>query len=148
MASPIFVDANVPFYATGQAHALKQPCADIIVLIAQQPSTFVTDAEVLQELVHRYVAINAWSRGRMAFHEFANVMRGRVEAMLAEDVENAAQLADEYTNLSARDLIHIAVMNRIAVDHIVSADRGFDRVPQIRRLDPADFPSWRHELDL
>jgi predicted nucleic acid-binding protein len=45
--------------------------------------------------------------------------------------------------LSARDLLHAAVMTRIGADQIVSADRGFDRLPDLTRLDPAELVDWR-----
>ena len=59
MAFPLFVDANIPFYAAGRPHPLKEPCQQIVALAARHPRAFVTDAEVLQELLHRYVAIRA-----------------------------------------------------------------------------------------
>ena len=34
------------------------------MMAAENPLAFVTDAEVLQELVHRYVASGRWALGR------------------------------------------------------------------------------------
>ena len=144
MTSPLFIDANIPIYAAGRPHPLKQPCVDILVLVEQQQSAFATDAEVLQELVHHYLSVNAWSRGRTIFEGFANLMRGRIEPMIADDVEEATRLALQYPGLSARDLVHIAVMSRMGVDRIITADQGFDRVSHVRRLDRADLTAWQH----
>jgi predicted nucleic acid-binding protein len=66
-----------------------------------------------------------------------------VEAIQAADVEAAATLADEHSELDARDLLHAAVMARLGSTQIVSADKGFDRIPQIERLDPAHVGVWR-----
>jgi predicted nucleic acid-binding protein len=52
--TPIFIDANVPMYASGAPHELKGPCARTLGLVETYPAAFATDAEVLQELLHRF----------------------------------------------------------------------------------------------
>ncbi len=138
----VFLDTNVPMYAGGGPHALREPCERVLLLVAEMPGLFVTDAEVLQEMLHRYRAQNLWYRGGGVFHRFARLMRGRIEAIGVADVEQAALLADEYIGLSARDLLHVAVMARVGAETVITADRGFDRVPQVRRLDPVVAPAW------
>lgn len=143
MSRLIFLDANVPIYAAGRDHALKQPCSEVLLLVAERPEAFVTDAEVLQELLHRYLALHLWPLGRDVIRAFAALMRERVEPVYVEDVEAAADSADSSPGLSARDLLHVAVMGRVGADRIVSADRGFDHIPRVGRLDPADVVAWR-----
>jgi predicted nucleic acid-binding protein len=146
MIPPTFLDANVPIYAAGRPHRLKEPSSQVLMLAAERPASFVTDAEVLQELLHRYLALRLWPQGREAFHRFADLMRERVEPVQASDVEQAALLADEYPELGARDLLHAAVMRRLGVRRLVSADAGFDRLSALERLDPADVETWRDKL--
>jgi predicted nucleic acid-binding protein len=143
MISPIFIDANVPIYAAGHPHPLRQPCGEVLELIAERPRAFFTSAEVLQELLHRYLSLRAWPRARGIFRRFALLMRDRVEPIYSGDVEQAASLADQNHGLSSRDLVHVAVMARVGADRIVSADRGFDRLPTLTRLDPAELVDWR-----
>ncbi|MBI3977183.1 MAG: type II toxin-antitoxin system VapC family toxin [Chloroflexi bacterium] len=143
--SPVaFLDANVPIYAAGRPHPLKQPCAEILLLAAEQPQAFLTDAEVLQELLHRYLALRLWPQGREVFQRFAELMRDRVAVVQAADVERAADLANTRPELGGRDLLHAAVMERLHLRHIISADTGFDRLPAIERLDPAHVHAWRN----
>jgi predicted nucleic acid-binding protein len=142
----IFIDANVPFYATGRPHPLKESCIEVGHLVAAYPDSFITDAEVLQELLHRYLAIRLWLQCRDVFNWFADLMRGRIQAMLVGDVERAAFLADTYPEFSARDLIHAAVMERLGVRQIVTADTGFDRLAGVERLDPANVSRWRDTI--
>lgn len=139
-----FLDANIPIYATGRPHPLREPCLRVLELVAQQPDAFLTDAEVLQELLHRYLALRMWPEpGRPALDSFADLTRERVEPVYAVDVEEAADLAIGHPRLSARDLVHLAVMKRLGVTQIVTADAGFDRVPDVERLDPARVAEWR-----
>jgi predicted nucleic acid-binding protein len=101
---------------------------------------------VLQELLHRYLALRLWPQGKEVFHRFGDLMRERVEPVHAVDVEQAARLADEHPELGARDLLHAAVMRRLGVRRLVSADAGFDRLSALERLDPADIETWRDKL--
>ena len=146
MSSAIFVDTNVPIYAGGLDHPLRLPCLQILNVAAAGSDAFVTDAEVLQEILHRYVAIRAWQRGLEVFEGFSDLMEGRIEPMYASDVQDAASLTERYPALSARDLIHLAVMQRLGVTRIASADRGFDGIEGVERLDPARFDQWRDSV--
>ena len=73
---------------------------------------------------------------------FAEAMHRRVEPVYGEDVILATELADRHTGVSARDLVHAAVMHRLGVDRIISADTDFDRLEGIERLDPARIEEW------
>lgn len=118
-------------------------------MAAARPRDFFTDAEVLQELLHRYLALRMWPAGKEAVLGFAALMRGSVESVSAEDVGRAVSLADDYTpDLSARDLLHIAIMLRVEAESIVTADKKFDRLADegILRLDPANVESWGEKL--
>jgi uncharacterized protein len=143
-ALAIYIDANVAIYSGGGPHPLKEPCSDFLEFVSQRAWDFVTCAEVLQELLHVYMARGAWPTGRRVFDSFAELMSGRIEAVLAADVRAAAELATEYPTLDGRDLVHVAVMTRLGANQIVSTDKGFDRIPDIERLDPARFSEWRN----
>jgi predicted nucleic acid-binding protein len=115
-------------------------------MAAETPQAFVTDAEVLQELLHRYLSLRLWHQGREVFRRFCEVMQERIEAVQAADVERAADLADVHNELSSRDLLHAAVMQRLGLRRIVSADTGFDRLQDVERLDPAHLADWRDSV--
>jgi predicted nucleic acid-binding protein len=140
--SAIFLDANVFVYSVGRDHPLKNDAKRVLALVPGHVA-FFTDAEVFQELLHRYLALRSWEEMRSSFSNFLDLMSGRIEAMLAEDVDRAAQLATAYPLLSARDLIHVAVIQRVGATHIVSADTDFDTVDSIERLDPLRVDEWR-----
>ncbi len=145
--SPVaFVDTNVPIYAAGRAHPLKEPCGQILLLVAEHPEAFLTNAEVLQELLHRYLALKLWPQGREVLFRFGELMSGRVEAVQVSDVERAATLADDHQELGSRDLLHAATMQRLGIRLIISADAGFDTLQEVERLDPAQYLSWRETI--
>jgi uncharacterized protein len=149
MSPPIFIDANVPVYAAGRPHPLKEPCARILRLAAERPRMFFTNAEVLQEQLHRYLALRLWPQGREVLERFSTIMRDRIEPVYAADVEAAAVLADRHASsgLSARDLLHAAVVVRVGATEVVSADLGFGKFSEIELLEPKDFDAWRVRLE-
>ena len=56
-------------------------------------------------------------------------------------VERMPELVVRYPSLTARGLIHIATCMEEGIDVIVSPDRGFDTVTEIRRLNPSQAAS-------
>jgi uncharacterized protein len=58
----ILVDSNIPMYLVGSPHAHKSDAQRLLEQLVIERQRLVTDAEVLPEILHRYVAINR--RGR------------------------------------------------------------------------------------
>ena len=141
-----FIDANVPIYAAGRDHPYKEPCARILRVLADASQSFVTNSEVLQEIMHRYLASGRWTLGREVVRAFAEAMRGRVEPVHGEDVILATELADHHPGVSARDLVHAAVMQRLGVSRVISADTDFDRLKGMERLDPVRIEEWKDAI--
>ena len=142
MSPAAFIDANILIYASGREHPQKEPCVRVLAMATERPLPFVTSSEVIQEILHRYRAQGRWALGREVIHSFAHMMHGRIEPVYAEDVLLAARLADSYQGISSRDLVHAAVMQRMGIDRIISADTGFDRLPNVTRLEPARLEEW------
>lgn len=93
----------------------------------------MTSAEVLQEILHRYVAIDRRDAIQPAF----DVLLGIVDEVFPVDsraVDRAKTTVLGQRRLSSRDAVHLAVMGLNGVDRIVSFDAGFDEVPGITRL--------------
>lgn len=93
----------------------------------------VTDAEVLQEICHRYVAINRRDAIQPAFDAILGVVDD-VLPIARSDAEQAKDTLLRYHGLSARDALHVAVMSRHGISQLMSFDRGFDAYPGIARL--------------
>lgn len=138
----IFLDANVFIYADGRDHPQKGPSRAVLELVAKNQQ-FFSDAEVFQELLHRYVALRILPTKKAHLAAVMSLMDGRIEPMVVGDVGRASELAELYPRLSARDLVHVAVMQRLGAAHIVTADTAFDGVEGVERLDPARVEEWR-----
>ncbi|MBL8213671.1 MAG: hypothetical protein JNK87_23335 [Bryobacterales bacterium] len=56
-------DANVLMYAAGAPHPNKAPAIAFLERVANNRIAAASDAEVLQEILHRYRALNRWAEG-------------------------------------------------------------------------------------
>ena len=93
----------------------------------------MADAEVLQEILHRYVAINRREAIQPAFDALLRIV-DHVYPVEAADIDRAKTLLLGLTPLSARDAMHVAVMQRYDILRIMSFDAGFDQVPGLERV--------------
>ena len=129
----IFIDSNVPMYLVGAQHPHKADARRLLEESIAERQRLVTDAEALQEILHRYVAIGRRDAIQPAF----DALLGVVDEVLPVDlsaVESAKAIVLGHERLSARDAIHLAVMQQHGVDRIMSFDAGFDGYPGVRRL--------------
>ena len=136
----LFIDSNIPLYAGGPTHQIKEPSQHVLRLVAGRSQSFVTSAEVLQEVLHH--SIRPGGPGIELFYHLAALMAGRVEAVYPEDVGLAADIVGNQSGLEARDGVHAAVMRRLGIRHVVSADARLSRIEGIERLDPRDIDTW------
>ena len=117
-----FVDTNVWMYAVGRDHPLKSEARELIRSWTAEGRRVATSAEVLQELLHAYVPVGRLGTLARALRLATSV--ADVWPFEADDAVLAAQLATDHTDLSARDLGHLAVCLRRGVGELVTFDRG------------------------
>ena len=128
----IFVDSNIPIYLVGADHPNKEAARILLERAITDGELLVTDAEALQEILHRYVAIDR----RDAIEPATAALLGVVDEVFPverADVERARQIVLG-TRLSARDAVHLAIMRRRGVDRILTFDRAFDGIDGITRI--------------
>lgn len=129
----ILVDSNIPMYLVGAPHPHKTDARRLLEKLISDRQRLVTDAEVLQEILHRYVAIDRRDAIQPAF----DALLGVVDQVFSVDrsvVQRAKQIVLGYRQLSARDAVHLSVMEQNGIDQILSFDAGFDAFPKITRL--------------
>lgn len=129
----IFVDSNVPMYLVGADHPNKLLARQMLEHAVVDGEVLTTDAEVLQEILHRYGAIGRRDAIAPAFEAILGVV-DIVHPIELEDVQRARRLVVTTPSLSARDAIHVGVMQRRGIDRILTFDRAFDAVEGIARV--------------
>ena len=134
----VFLDSAVLMYAAGSVHPMREPCRRIVQMTADGTLVASISAEVVQEILHRFVAIRRTELGiriaRDALDMFAPVLPITHAVM-----NRMPALVERYPTLAARDLVHVATCLEAGIETIVSPDRGLDGVDEIRRVDPVDL---------
>jgi predicted nucleic acid-binding protein len=129
----IFVDSNIPMYVVGSAHPHKIDAGIVLERLVAAGERLVTDAEVFQEILHRYTAINRREAIGPAFQAMLDIV-DEVMPIDKADVLRAGEITQHRIQMSARDAVHIAVMERHNIQSILSFDADFDRWPGLQRI--------------
>jgi predicted nucleic acid-binding protein len=129
----ILVDSNIPMYLIGAPHPHKADAQRLLEKLVSERQRLVTDAEVLQEILHRYVAIGRRDAIQPAFDALLGVVDDVLSVEQATAVR-AKEIVLGHPRVSARDAVHLAVMEQHEIQRILTFDIGFDGFPGITRL--------------
>jgi predicted nucleic acid-binding protein len=136
-----FVDANV-FVYTFTATEYREPCLEILDAIASGDADGVTSAIVLEEVWH----LERKGRSGDLSGLTSRAFRAMTPLLSVSDEAFALALDVEASNLETRDHLHVGTCLAHGLETIVTADRGFDSVRGIKRVDPLDDGARRRLL--
>lgn len=131
----IVVDTTVLVHAVGADHPLRDPSRRLVEAIAAGRIDATTTVEVIQEFVHvrsrRTGRADAASAGR----NFAELL---APLLVARDliVDDGLRIFERHDSLGAFDAFLAASALAGKADALVSADRSFSSVPELRHVAP------------
>jgi predicted nucleic acid-binding protein len=133
----VYIDSNVFFYAKILDRQYGEACAEILRKIENGEVEAATSTLVIVELA------NALRK-----YGLADEVKDVVDAIFSLDmsvfevdsldVRTAAHVYDEF-RISPYDCVHVAIMKKASIAEIISADKDFDKITWIKRLDPKNF---------
>ena len=129
----ILLDTNILMYSAGAEHPNKGPALQVLRKVAAGDMDATMDAEVLQEVIHRYRTLKRWPDGKKVF-ELARKLFPEVLAITGEVMDHAKRLADRDPDISARDAVHAAVVAVYKLDGICTFDADFDHIRGCQRV--------------
>ncbi len=97
--------------------------------------------EASVEMVHEFAYVRSRrgiARGVAARDARDIAATSRLHVVEPADIMRALDLWSEYESLDMRDAIFAAQALNRKIDVILSPDRGFDGIPGLQRIDPAD----------
>ena len=134
----MLLDANIVIYAEGREHIYRNPCRLVMDQVRLRPEHYTIDAETIQEILYSYSRQGELDKGIRIVDELLARMP-HIIPITTDEIQAAMRLMRDTSSLSSRHAIHAAVVVVHGLDGIVSADRGFDRIPGLRRYDPAEL---------
>ena len=130
----VLVDANVLVYAVSEG-PYREPCDAVLGAVADGTLEAATSVAVLEELWHLELSGRVpglegqTARSRILFDELLAVGPRTFDLALALSAPAA---------LGANDRLHVATCLEHGITTILTADRGFDAIESIVRVDPLD----------
>jgi predicted nucleic acid-binding protein len=138
-----FVDANILVYSGVRDSPFREPCLEIMAAITRGDVEGRTSTAVLEEVWHLELSGRIRELDGLAARAYA--ILGPLLPVSDETFRRALGL--DAGALGANDRVHVATCLTHGIDVLVSADQGFDSVPEIRRVDPLDGPARRALLE-
>lgn len=120
-------------YLVESPHPFKTDAQRLLEKLISERQRLITDAEVMQEVLHRYASVNRHHTIQPAYDALLKV----VDETFSIDrsiMGRAKQIVLGQSRLSARDAVHLAVIQQHGISEILSFDSGFDGFPGITRL--------------
>ncbi|CAN5256065.1 type II toxin-antitoxin system VapC family toxin [soil metagenome] len=132
----IVVDTTVLCYAVGTEHPLRAPCQRLLGLVRNGDLRASTTVEVLREFVH----VRSRRRTRVDAVQVARAYVSLFSPLLTPDedtLEAGLRLYLDTPALGCFDAV-LAATARQGADAVLSADRAFAAVPDLRHVFPDD----------
>ncbi len=130
-----YIDSNVFFYAKIRDRTYGETCSNVLRKIMAGEFQAAVCSLVPIEVAN---ALVKYGLQREVVEEVRAIcsLINEVYAIDIADVQEAAEIYRMVT-ISPYDCLHAAVMKKYGLKDIISADRDFDKVDWIKRLDPA-----------
>jgi predicted nucleic acid-binding protein len=133
-----FIDTAIIMYAAGGDHPLRAASREILQRVSDGDIDGVISVEVIQEIVHRFARIGRGTIGQAQAIEAMDLFAPVLPVTHAL-MRRVPEFAARYPGLDSRDVVHVATCVHEGIATIISPDRGFDDVAEVRRIDPAEF---------
>lgn len=129
-----FIDSNVFFYAKILDRKYGDACAKVLDKIVRGELEAVTSTLVVIELANALRKYGLSDEVKDVVNAVFSLDIGVFEVD-SLDVRTAAGIFNEF-RISPYDCVHAAVMRKARIVDIISADKDFDKIAWIKRLDP------------
>lgn len=141
-----YLDTNIFLYASARKSKFYESCRFVLEQVAIGEILAQTSVETIQEVV--FVASRKKQVGvgiRIARETWT--ILGSLCDLTKETTEEFLKLAAKYPKVESRDLVHVATCKTLGVKKIVSVDKHFDKISEVKRIDPREFRT-KHVSDI
>lgn len=134
---PFLYDTNIFLYALGASHPYREPCRALMALQRDEQIGGEASIALVQEFCHQ-----RWRQTRHRESSAADAVALAAALVLHDvtrsDLTTGLGLYVAHDQLDPLDAIFAATAMNRGIDAIVSADRAFDGVHGLKRIDPLD----------
>lgn len=140
ISESIFIDVNVFMYAAGKPHPYKNSCIQILFDLENRILSGLVNTKIFQELLYRYYHIKLAEKGVELCRSILQ-LPVKILPVREQDIRLAIDFFESHQNkgLKPRDAMHAATMKNNGISKIINADRDFDAIDSIQRIDPLNY---------
>ena len=135
----LFVDANVFMYLGGSDALYREACRRALLAATEQGAMLITSTEVLQEILHYHAARRRPDDARTVYQAVTDIC-DEILPVTENQTARSLELLVRHPGLPARAALHVATMEACGVERLLSADRHFDQIDSVTRVDPLAPP--------
>lgn len=136
-----FVDANVLIYSAVESE-YREPCLEVLEAVARGDADGRTSTAVLEEVW--WIELSAKAGALDGLTERAYTLFTPLLSVTDEAMRLALSL--QAPELGPNDRVHVGTAWASGIDVVLTADRGFQGVRGLRRVDPLDTRARRRLL--
>jgi len=135
-----YIDTNIFIYSTNPSDSRYSNCKAIIDKIIAGEIEALTSVETFEEIIH-YGQKNKVLEHTIFLCEKLLITNLTVVPFSKDLLFPFLKIVKKYLKLKidSRDLIHVISALENGTDTIISADRDFDKITEIKRIDPSEF---------
>jgi hypothetical protein len=130
----VYIDSNIFFYAKIMDKRYGKACAKIISDVAKDEIDGIASVLMLLEVAN---ALRKYGLVGEIKNEIDAIYSLRMKIVPVDDIiiRLASEIYDE-VKISPYDCAHVATMRKFGVKEIISADKDFDKISGIKRIEP------------
>jgi len=132
-----FIDTNVVLYAAGAPCEHKAACLAIMEALADRRLRGVTSTEVAVEVALHYIHHRRGDVAQFVLDRLAMAVE-QILPVEFEDAQAMLGLVRQQPDFPVRDALHAAVMVRAGLTQIITVDKHFRMLDQVRTHSPAE----------
>lgn len=135
-----YIDTNIFIYSTNPSDSRYSNCKTILEKIIIGEIEALTSVETFEEINH-YGQKNKVVRKTILLCQKLLTTNLNVVSFTDKLLLSYLKIAKRYSDskVDSRDLIHVVSALKNDAEIIISADRDFDKITEIKRIDPSEF---------
>lgn len=133
-----YIDTNIFLYTANPKDPNYSACKNILKLAGQWKISSVTSVLTFEEIIFYSQKSGSIEKG-INICNFILKNPIRIIPLTQTIIENFLKFVKKYPNIRSADLIHTSACTSNGVESIISVDRDFDKITEIKRLDPSEF---------
>ena len=133
-----YIDTNIFLYTANPRDPHYSACKNILKLAGQEKISSVTSVLTFEEIIFYSQKSDSIENGINICNFILKNPIGII-SLTQTIIFKFLQLAKKYPKIRSADLIHTSTCLLNNIDSVISVDRDFDKISEIKRIDPSDL---------